>query len=46
VETGDSIDKLAGRMASDRPTERFLVLNGLTPGQTLNPGEQVKIVVD
>jgi predicted Zn-dependent protease len=42
----DTIEKLASRMATDKPVERFLVLNGLTAGQTLKPGEQVKIVTE
>ena len=31
---------------TDRPLQRFLVLNGLAPGQALKPGDQVKIVVE
>jgi predicted Zn-dependent protease len=47
VGSGDTIEKLAARMAiSDRATERFLVLNGLEPGERLKPGDQVKIVVE
>jgi predicted Zn-dependent protease len=30
----------------DRQVERFRVLNGLEPGETLRTGEQVKIVVE
>ena len=46
VRGGDTSERLAGRMATDRPLERFLVLNGLSPGQALTPGEQIKIVVE
>jgi predicted Zn-dependent protease len=46
VRTGDTVESLAARMAADKPLERFLVLNGLTAGQGLKPGEQVKIVVE
>ncbi len=47
VESGDTIDKLVAKMAvSDRPMERFLVLNGLEAGERLKPGDQVKIVVE
>src|SRR5690606_33253415 len=43
----DTVERLAKRMAvSDRPVERFRVLNGLEPGQKLTPGERVKIVVE
>jgi predicted Zn-dependent protease len=31
---------------SDRPLQRFLVLNGLAAGQALRPGDRVKIVVE
>jgi predicted Zn-dependent protease len=30
----------------DRRLERFLVLNGLDPGNKLQPGREVKIVAD
>jgi predicted Zn-dependent protease len=46
VAQNDTIEKLASRMATDKPVERFLVLNGLTAGQALRPGEQVKIVTE
>ena len=47
VAPGDTVEKLAGRMAtSDRALERFRVLNGLEPGDRLKPGSEVKIVVD
>jgi predicted Zn-dependent protease len=45
VQPGDTPGKLAKHMATaDRPLERFLVLNGLQPGQALQPGDRVKIV--
>ena len=47
VAPGDTVDKLAGRMAvADRTVERFRVLNGLDPGDRLKPGSEVKIVVE
>jgi predicted Zn-dependent protease len=47
VQPGDTIEKLAGRMALiDRQAERFRVLNGLDASDRLKPGEQVKIVVE
>ena len=46
VQRGDTVERLASRMATDRPLERFLVLNGLTQNAVLSPGEQVKIVVE
>jgi predicted Zn-dependent protease len=47
VGPGDSVEKLAGRMAvADRAVERFRVLNGLDPGQKVKPGSEVKVVVE
>jgi predicted Zn-dependent protease len=47
VGAGDTVERMAGRMALvDRAVERFRVLNGLAPGDRLNPGDQVKIVVE
>ena len=46
VASGDTVEKLASRMATDKPVERFLVLNGLTAGQALRPGDQVKVVTE
>ncbi len=47
VASGDTIEKLAGRMAvADRSVERFRVLNGLDSGDRLKPGSEVKIVVE
>jgi predicted Zn-dependent protease len=46
VQPGDTPAKLAGRMAAvDRPLERFLVLNGLSAGQALKPGTEVKLII-
>lgn len=46
VRPGDSVQSLARRMAyRDFQAERFLALNGLTAGQTLVPGQRVKLVV-
>jgi predicted Zn-dependent protease len=46
VHAGDTPERLASRMPTDRPLERFLILNGMSPGQALTPGEPVKIVVE
>ncbi|HET7849517.1 MAG TPA: M48 family metalloprotease [Pseudolabrys sp.] len=47
VGPADTVDTLASRMATaDHKRERFLVLNGLGPRDTLKPGEKVKIVVE
>jgi predicted Zn-dependent protease len=47
VAPGDTVDRLAGRMAvADRSVERFRVLNGLDTGDRLKPGSEVKIVVE
>ncbi|HEX8828644.1 MAG TPA: M48 family metalloprotease [Xanthobacteraceae bacterium] len=47
VAPGDTVEKLASKMAvPDRAAERFRVLNGLDPGDTLKPGSEMKIVVE
>nr|WP_245431321.1 M48 family metalloprotease [Rhodoplanes roseus] len=47
VRAGDTVEKLAGRMALiDRQVERFRVLNGLGPTDAPKPGDRVKIVVE
>jgi predicted Zn-dependent protease len=46
VAPGDTAEKLAGRMATDKPLERFLVINGLSHGEALKAGDRVKIVVE
>ncbi len=47
VAPGDTVERLAKSMAiADRPLERFRILNGLAPGQRVNPGDQVKIAVE
>jgi predicted Zn-dependent protease len=43
---GDTAETMAARMASDRPMERFLLLNGLDRPGPLKPGERYKIVVE
>ena len=46
VQPGDTVQSLANRMAyNDMKLERFLVLNSLTSGSRLQPGDKVKIVV-
>ena len=46
VGPGDSVNSLASRMAyRDFQIERFLALNGLSPGARLTPGQKVKLVV-
>ena len=45
VRDGDTEDTVAARMAvSDRAVERFSVLNGLAPGETLRTGERFKVI--
>jgi predicted Zn-dependent protease len=47
VEADDTVEKLAARMATtDRPVERFRVINGLGPNDRPRPGDDVKIVVE
>jgi predicted Zn-dependent protease len=47
VRPGDTVETLAGRMATaDHRLERFHVLNGLGPHDTVKPGSKVKLVVD
>jgi len=47
VQPGETPAKLARRMAAvERPLERFLVLNGLTAGQTLKVGDKVKLITN
>lgn len=46
VRPGDTPERLAQGMAfDDLKLDRFLVLNGLTPGQPLRAGDKVKLVV-
>jgi predicted Zn-dependent protease len=46
VGPGETVQSLASRMAyRDFKLERFLALNGLSPGSTLAPGQKVKLVV-
>jgi len=47
VTPGDTPERLAARMPLvDRPLERFLILNGLNPGDALKAGDKVKIVTE
>jgi predicted Zn-dependent protease len=46
VAEGDTVERLAARMATDRKDERFRILNGLGPTDRLRAGEQVKIVTE
>jgi predicted Zn-dependent protease len=47
VGPADTVEKVASRMAvTDRPLDRFRVLNGLEPGERLKSGSEVKIVVE
>lgn len=44
---GDTIDAIASRMVvPNRPTEYFMLLNGLSPSDPLTPGEHYKIVTE
>lgn len=46
VKSGDTLASLSKRMAfTDKPLERFLVLNGLNSSSRLTPGQKVKLVV-
>ena len=45
VKSGDTVQTMAARMAyTDAAMERFLVLNGLSAGARLTPGQKVKVV--
>jgi predicted Zn-dependent protease len=47
VQSGDTVDSLASRMAfDDYRVERFLVLNGLKRGDRLQAGQLVKIIIE
>jgi predicted Zn-dependent protease len=46
VGEGDTVERLAGRMATDRPVERFRILNGLGATERPRPGDSVKIVTE
>jgi predicted Zn-dependent protease len=47
VTAGSTSEQLARRMAiPDRQLERFRVLNGLSPGDKLKPGDLIKIVAE
>ncbi len=41
---GDTVARLAARMASDTPLAHFRMLNGLSPADRLKPGDLVKLV--
>lgn len=46
VKSADTLQSLSKRMAyTDKPLERFLVLNGMTSASRLTPGQKVKLVV-
>ena len=47
VRPGETVEDLARRMAVDElAREQFLVLNNLQPGEELEPGQRVKLVVE
>jgi predicted Zn-dependent protease len=47
VRAGDSVASLAARTPFETEREaRFRVMNGLKPGETLRPGQRVKLVVE
>jgi predicted Zn-dependent protease len=47
VGPGETVERLAARMAApDHQLERFRVLNGLAPHERVNPGDEVKLVVE
>lgn len=46
VSTNDTVETLARYMATDRPVERFRVINGLGANDHVKPGDKVKVVVE
>ncbi|MDO9413518.1 MAG: M48 family metalloprotease [Pseudolabrys sp.] len=46
VKAGDTPETMARQMATEQPLLRFMVLNGLSAGEKLKPGERVKLVVE
>lgn len=47
VGLGDNVEKMAAKMqVSDRPMERFLILNGLDRDAKLHYGDKIKIVTE
>ena len=47
IAQGDTVASLAGRMRGvERKVELFRLLNAIAPGETLSPGQRVKIVTD
>jgi predicted Zn-dependent protease len=46
VRDGDTVERLASRMGTDRKEERFRILNGLGAADRVRPGDQVKIVME
>jgi predicted Zn-dependent protease len=46
VGDGDTVERIAARMGTDRKDERFRILNGLGPSDRVRAGEQVKIVTE
>lgn len=45
-DAGMSVDELARRMATDRPQDTFLMLNGLVQGATLKSDDSYKLVIE
>jgi predicted Zn-dependent protease len=43
---GDTVETLAARMSTDRPVERFQLLNGMERNGPLRPGQSYKTVVE
>jgi predicted Zn-dependent protease len=47
VAPGDTPEHFSRQMTvADRPLERFLVINGLEPGESLKAGDKVKVVIE
>lgn len=46
VDGGEPAEVLAQRMASDRPLDTFLLLNGLAQGAPVRAGESYKLVIE
>ena len=46
VEAGDTVERLAARMGTDRAQDRFRLINGLAAGEKVKAGDRVKIVTE
>ncbi|PSC05882.1 Zn-dependent protease [Alsobacter soli] len=46
AQAGDTVETLAERMATDRPVERFQLLNGIERNGPVRPGSTYKVIVE